>query len=121
MEATCETLSQWSSSSLWRSCATNYIAVIDFHLDVLLSVVVVSMSTELSHQFNRWLCTVLLNLWHVDIVNHDDSFSTSWGTKKILSLSIQLTYDLGFSLDGGCSCGEGQHNWEDIMSIFHLR
>lgn len=48
---------------------------------VILTIIPAALVHELSQDFNRWLGTVLLDFWHVQIIHENDTAFREGGTK----------------------------------------
>jgi hypothetical protein len=73
------------------------------HLLFLLKVIEPALVYQLPQEFDRWLGTILLLHWHVEIVDEDDSLGDALGAYKILPASfVQPSLYLFLHLRASC-------------------
>jgi len=107
-----QSLSNGVSTSTWWSHGTNKDEVLYLHEWLLLgfSIIPTLVITELSQKLKRWLGSVCLLLWHVEIINENNKLLTNWWTEHTLSSFVQLLIKRILSLVGRCLCREGHGN-----------
>jgi hypothetical protein len=80
-----QTLSQYTSATTWWAHRRDEDNVLDLHVLLSKSIVPAFVVHPLTEQLERWLSTILLFLWHVEVINEDDVLFTKSRTVTILS------------------------------------
>jgi len=44
----------------------------------------------LSEKFKRWLCTIFLLLWHIEVIDEDSVLLANWWSENTLTPLIKL-------------------------------
>ena len=79
-----ESWSYGCSTSTWSSCANDFVMVNDFLEEVRPIVDDIAVKKQ-SQEFNRGLCSVLLNQRHINIVDEYESRPISSGTNHLFA------------------------------------
>jgi hypothetical protein len=89
------------STTTWWSTSANKHGILDLLENELFSVIETTGIDGLTEQFTRWLRSISIELWHVDIIDEEDHLFTSGWTEKCLSLSFEISLKGSLKIVGG--------------------
>lgn len=81
------------STTSWWSAGAGESGILDLLENELLGIVETGVVDGLSQELARWLRSVGIKLWHVDVIDEEDHLFTSWWTKESLSLGLKVTLE----------------------------
>lgn len=92
-----ETRGQRCASATGRSRSTHDGELLDLLPAEALSVVEATCVDKLTEELDGGLCTILFSLWHVNIIDKDDTLRVALNTPNLLSFPHQLAFNVCLS------------------------
>lgn len=119
VEVTLESGCDEGLTTTWRAHSRNDHCINDVSEGVLVvtALVPAALVDQLSQNFNWRLCTIVLFLWHVEIVDEDNATHAKFGSEVVLPTLVQLHIDDVLNLVGMGLGRETDLNGDVLLSI----